>query len=69
MSDDTVQVWANCPTCHSRIIWADDVTDETMLVCKECGQEVGTYGDFKMKAMDAVRERVETIIKDSPERS
>ncbi len=65
MSDTTIQVRANCPTCHSRITWTDDVTDETMLVCKECGQEVGTYADFKMKAVEAVRDRAEAIMKDA----
>lgn len=65
MSDTTIQVSAKCPTCLTVISWPDDVTDKTILVCDKCGLEVGTYGDFKDRAIEAAREKTESIIKDA----
>jgi hypothetical protein len=65
MSDTNIQVSAKCPVCLTGISWADDVTDETILVCDKCGLEVSTYGDFKDRAIEAAREKAESIIKEA----
>ncbi len=47
MSDSSIEIRGNCP-CGERVTWEDTITDETMLICKKCGRELGTYGDFKV---------------------
>lgn len=65
MPNDNIEVHANCSSCHTRISWTDEVTDETMLVCNNCGREVGTYGDFRERAIEAVRQKALSVIKDA----
>ena len=66
MASDTAKVQGRCPSCKTVVTWDEDtVTDETMLVCPNCGLEVGTYGDFKEKALEAVRDRMRASLKDA----
>jgi len=64
MPDDTVSVSAKCP-CGEGLTWPEDATEDTPLVCKNCGADLGTYGDFQRKAIDAVKDRVESMFKDA----
>ena len=59
MSDTTkISVTGNCGICQERVTWTDDATEQTVLVCKKCGATLGTYGDFKRKAIEKIRRRV-----------
>jgi hypothetical protein len=62
MADNTISISGNCP-CGTRVSWDDESSDDTILVCKNCGANLGTYGDFKNKAMDTVREHVRDTFK------
>lgn len=60
----TVPVTARCP-CGEIVIWDEDtVTSETLLFCKECGAELGTYGELEDRAAQAVADRIESLFRD-----
>ena len=63
MSEHTISISGNCP-CGTRVSWDDQTTTEdAVLVCKNCGANLGTYGDFKDKAIDTVRDQVRDTFK------
>jgi hypothetical protein len=62
---ETVSVSGNCGGCGERVSWPDDATEETLLICKNCGADLGTYGDFKNKAVETVKRRLVDIMKDT----
>ena len=65
MMTDTMSVSGNCP-CGERVTWEeDDTTDDTQLVCKSCGAELGSFGSFRAQAVDAVKEKVRKMLKDA----
>ena len=64
----TVSVTGKCPKCGTQVTWTDEVTNETMLVCKKCGFELGTYGDFHDKAVGLVRDKAIDTIKNALKR-
>jgi hypothetical protein len=63
MTNHSISVSGNCP-CGARVSWDDEsTTEDTILVCKDCGANLGTYGDFKNKAVDMVRDQVRDTFK------
>lgn len=59
-----VSVSFRCERCGTTIEWEDDVRDSTTIACKNCGSVAGTYGDLRNAAEDAVRAKIEGMIKD-----
>jgi hypothetical protein len=62
MNDSTISITGTCP-CGTRVSWDDESSEDTMLVCKNCGAHLGTYGDFKNKAIETVRDQVRDTFK------
>jgi len=58
-----VSVTAKCPKCGTQVTWTEDVTNETTLVCKKCGLDLGTYGDFHDKAIGLIKDKVRDTFK------
>ncbi len=61
----TIPVSFNCKTCGERLTWPDDTVDTTEIFCKKCGKRFGTYADLRNTALDAVRSKAESIMKDA----
>lgn len=55
MSKSTVSASFKCKECLSPIIFPDNVTDNTVIKCGECGTDIGPYRDFKAIARNATR--------------
>lgn len=62
---DTVSVAFNCRRCGTKLTWDDSATDSTAIACKQCGEHFGTYADLRETAMNAVRGKVEGMLKDA----
>ena len=58
MSDDTVQVSFTCKCCGTKLEWPDDAVDSTKIACKNCGEDFGTYGDLRNRAVEATKAHV-----------
>jgi hypothetical protein len=58
-----IQVTAKCP-CGEPLALDDSTHDETILICKNCGLNVGTYGDLKRQATSAVADKWESMARD-----
>jgi transcription elongation factor Elf1 len=66
MSTDSVSVKFTCTKCgETSLELPDDYTDDSIATCKQCGVEMGRWGDIKAKAMDAVRDHVRTSFRDA----
>jgi transcription elongation factor Elf1 len=65
MPNDTIPVSFNCKQCGARITWSDDAVDSTAISCSNCGFHFGTYRDLRDTAIDAVRQRVEGLFRDT----
>ncbi len=55
MSKDTVAASFKCKECSAPIVFPDDVTNDTIIKCGDCGTEIGPYRDFKTLAREATR--------------
>lgn len=64
MAENTVSASAKCPACGTKVTWLSNVTDQTILVCKKCGKNLGTYGDFKNQVITALRDRTRRSFKE-----
>ena len=60
MSKHTISASFKC-TCGETVTWDDNVTDETVFVCKNCGANLGTYGDLNEQAAAAVAAKIEGL--------
>lgn len=61
----TIPVSFNCKACGTKLTWDDNATDTTEIFCKKCGKRFGTYADLRNAAMGAVKDKVESVIKDA----
>ena len=60
---DEILISFACKKCGTKLDWFDDATDDTVLVCKNCGEHFGTYADLRHTALEAARARVDKILK------
>lgn len=68
MDTTNIPVSFNCKRCGTKLTWSDDAVDETELSCKNCGHYFGTYADLKHTAVEGVKARVKSILKDALKR-
>ena len=64
MSKDKIDVSFNCRKCGEKISWTDAVDDSTEIACVGCGERIGTYGELRETAVNAAKERVDSMLKD-----
>lgn len=57
-----------CKVCGAKLEWEDDSVDSTEIACKKCGNVFGTYADLRETALEAVRAKAESAIKDALKR-
>ncbi|MES2490813.1 MAG: hypothetical protein V4607_13585 [Pseudomonadota bacterium] len=60
MTNSTIPVSARCQ-CGESVSWDENSSQETVLICKKCGAELGTYGDLEAQAASTVAEKLESI--------
>jgi DNA-directed RNA polymerase subunit RPC12/RpoP len=60
-----VPVSFSCKECGTKLSWEDDSVDSTVIACKQCGKVFGTYADLRHTAVEGVKSRVESMIKDA----
>jgi len=61
---DTIPVSFNCKNCGAKLSWRDDATDSTKIACEQCGIHFGTYADLRHTAVEAVKSKAESMMKD-----
>ncbi|BBU58625.1 hypothetical protein KU6B_48900 [Mameliella alba] len=59
-----VTINASCANCGAALKAADDTPDDQMIVCAECGTEVGRYGDIRKAMIDKGRSEIEGAVAD-----
>ncbi len=64
MSDE-VTVNIECGHCGHRVQWASDTPTDKILICGNCGKPIGTLGQAHAKAIDELKERVRSSLKDA----
>jgi len=57
-----MQVSFRCGICRSDLEWPDDITESTIITCKNCGSVVGTYGDLRDQATAAAAAEIDAIL-------
>lgn len=62
---DQISISFKCERCGTRVAWPDDAVEDTKLVCQNCGDDLGTYGDMRRQGMDAAATEVERLIKET----
>lgn len=70
MADDRITVTFTCKACGKKsttLSLPDNPTDASIASCKNCGAEVGRYGDIKAQAkktaVDAMQKRLRSALK------
>lgn len=63
-----VNVSASCGDCGAAIQAAEDTPDDQVIVCGECGTEVGRYGDIRQAMIDKGRSEIEGAVSDMVKR-
>lgn len=59
MPDHSV-VTFRCP-CGEQVFWEDDLRDNEVVTCQNCGRKGPTLGSLKKAALDATKKAVEKI--------
>ena len=68
METTKIPVSFRCKVCGTKLTWPDDAIDTTELACTNCGEYFGTYADLRHTAVEGVKARVESILKDALKR-
>lgn len=68
METTKVPVSFRCKRYGTKLTWTDDATDSTELSCSNCGEYFGTYADLQHTAVEGVKARVESVLKDAIKR-
>ena len=64
MSGDRIVTGFKCDKCGGTIIeLPDGYTDDSIAKCKSCGQEIGTWGQFKDASRKVAADRARDIRK------
>jgi predicted nucleic acid-binding Zn ribbon protein len=61
---DSVTVKFSCKKCGGAVVIPDDHTDDSIAICKECGLDIGRWGDIKAQGMEAAKADVLKRAKD-----
>lgn len=59
-----VSVSFECARCGTKIVWPDDADGATEISCTSCDEHIGTYGDLRDTAREAVHNRAPGSAKD-----
>lgn len=60
-----IPVSFRCKKCGTKLTWSDDAVDATELSCENCGTYFGTYADLRYTAMEAVKAKIPSIVKEA----
>jgi DNA-directed RNA polymerase subunit RPC12/RpoP len=66
--NDKIEVSFSCKKCGTKLSWSDDAVDSTEILCKNCGERFGTYADLRATAVENVRAKAVSAIKDALKR-
>lgn len=69
MDTHRIPVSFRCKACGTKLEWTDDAVDSTEISCKKCGKVFGTYADLRHTAVEGVKSRVESMLKNVLKRS
>lgn len=66
MGTDQVNVTFECKNCGGTVLeLPDDPTDDSIVVCKACRTEFGTWGDVQAKARETVVEKIRSDFREA----
>ena len=57
-----IKVTAKCPECLAQLLFPDDATRSTRIVCDNCGNDLGTYGELEDAAVDTIASKLHSSI-------
>lgn len=60
----TVPISFTCKACGTKLTWSNDAIDSTVISCKKCGKVFGAYADLRHTAVDALKSKVDSTLKD-----
>jgi DNA-directed RNA polymerase subunit RPC12/RpoP len=64
MSQDNIEISFRCKKCGTTLTWPDDATDDSAIQCSNCGESFGTYKDLREAAVEAAKEKVDSMLGD-----
>lgn len=65
MPNDQISVSFKCRKCGTQLSWPDDAADSLEISCAGCGESAGTFGDFRMAAVEKAKEHIEQAFRDA----
>ena len=68
MIEGTISARFKCEKCGARVVWPEDAVEDTKLICQDCGDDLGTYGDLHRQGMEAGRAEIKRRLKGILER-
>ena len=66
MSDDRINITFECKECGGTVLTTpdDEITAESVMSCKACGQRFGTYGEIEAQARKAALDQAQGALRD-----
>ena len=58
---DHISVSFKCAGCGKQLLWKDDLRDEEIVTCPNCGRNGPTLGELKSATFEAAKKEVEKI--------
>lgn len=59
---DRIDVSFKCDACGTQLLWKDDLGEEEIVTCPNCGKDAATLGELKAATMKAAKEAVAKIV-------
>jgi DNA-directed RNA polymerase subunit RPC12/RpoP len=58
---DHIDVAFTCTKCGNKVLWKEDLRDNEVVTCPNCGQAGPTLGELKKASLKAAQQAVEKI--------
>ncbi|WP_440309319.1 ECs_2282 family putative zinc-binding protein [Henriciella pelagia] len=67
MSEDRINITFECKDCGGTVLTTpdDEITADSVMSCKKCGQRFGAYGEIEAQARNAALDQAKGALRDA----
>ncbi|PWE18249.1 hypothetical protein DDZ18_01175 [Marinicauda salina] len=66
-SEDFIDISFECGNCGGTVLTTpdDEITADSVMSCKDCGAQIGTFGEIEAKARKAAADHMQGELRDA----
>lgn len=57
-----IDVSFRCDACGAKLLWKDDLRDDEIVSCPDCGKKAAAMGELKVATMEIAKQTVEKAV-------